>query len=383
MRLGAVTGRRFWKTRRDRITSALLALLLAFLLGFFVLGRGPGTLIWLTGSRLTWLPFVGAGLSWLPAPLDWLPLGAKASGTGLGQTSSGAGPAASGPGSQSPNASSTPTPSHGPGAGAVATPTPRPSAGPTGAPTATPTPAGGIPGFATPTPSGVATATPTPTPIYTYTPNPTPIPTAIPTPTPTPIPTPTPTPFVPVLLYSDNFSSDLALGLLPPSGWTNEPSVLLGGYTVVVDGGNVMRGPAGTTGFPSAIAGSASWTDDTVAADVKVDPTNGHARVIARHQSAGNYYACGLDAGQNLYLGKRVGGTWTTIGSNGYSFNGTTWYHVDFAVQGNSLTCTVNEPGTGHSRTLTATAGDFPAGSIGATGEYGSEYRNFVVTSLP
>ena len=89
MRLGAVTGRRFWRTRRDRVTSALLALLLAFLLGFFVLGRGPGTLIWLTGSRLNWLPFVGAGLSWLPAPLDWLPLGAKASGTGLGQTPSG------------------------------------------------------------------------------------------------------------------------------------------------------------------------------------------------------------------------------------------------------------------------------------------------------
>ena len=77
MRLGAGTGRRFWRTRRDRITSAVIALLLALALGFFVLGRGPGTLIWLTGARLSWLPFVGAGLTWLPVPLDWLPLGAK------------------------------------------------------------------------------------------------------------------------------------------------------------------------------------------------------------------------------------------------------------------------------------------------------------------
>src|ERR1700682_225950 len=62
IRLRGDPGKRFWKPRRDRVTSALLALLIAVLLLFFVLGRGPGTLIWLTGSRLTWLPFVGGGL---------------------------------------------------------------------------------------------------------------------------------------------------------------------------------------------------------------------------------------------------------------------------------------------------------------------------------
>ncbi|MDQ6918087.1 MAG: LamG domain-containing protein, partial [Candidatus Dormibacteraeota bacterium] len=200
------------------------------------------------------------------------------------------------------------------------------------------------------------------------------------------VPTPTPTPYVPVVLYRDNFSSDIALGLLPPSGWTNEPAGLLGlgGYTVGVDAGNnVLKGPGGNTGFPTAVAGSTSWTNYTVSADIKVDPNNGHARVVARHQSAGNFYACGLDAGQQLYLGKESGGTWSTIGSNGYSFDGTTWYHIDFSVQGNSLTCAVTEPGKGHSRTLTASVADFPSGSIGATGEYGAEYDNFVVSSLP
>ena len=188
---------------------------------------------------------------------------------------------------------------------------------------------------------------------------------------------------MPVQLYSDNFSSDLPLGLLPASGWTNEPAPLLnlGGYTVGVDGANVLRST--NAAVPTASAGSTSWTDYTVSADVKVNPSSGRAWVVARHQSAGNFYACGLDAGQNLFLGKQVGGSWSVLGSNGYSYNGTTWYHIDFSVQGNSLTCAVNEPGSGHSRTVTASAADFPSGSIGATGDSGAEYRNFVVMSLP
>ena len=154
----------------------------------------------------------------------------------------------------------------------------------------------------------------------------------------------------------------------------------LGGYVVAVDGGNVLK--SSNSSVPTASAGS-SWTDYTVGADIKVDPNTGQARIVARHQSAGNFYACGLDGGQNLFLGKQVGGAWSTLGSNGYSFNATTWYHIDFSVQGSSLTCAVTEPGSGHSRTLTASATDFPRGSIGVTGAPGAEYRNFVVTSLP
>jgi pectate lyase len=189
---------------------------------------------------------------------------------------------------------------------------------------------------------------------------------------------------VSVLLYSDNFESDLA-ALLPPAGWTNEPSTLLGlfGYTVAVDGTKVLKGPGGNTGFPSAVAGSTSWTDYKVSADIKVDPTSGHARVIARHQSAGNFYACGLDAGGQLTLAKVSGGTRSTISTASYSFSGTTWYHIDFSVQGSALTCTVTESGTARTATLTASSGYFSNGSIGATGEYGAEYDNYTVYSLP
>ena len=165
--------------------------------------------------------------------------------------------------------------------------------------------------------------------------------------------------------------------------WTNESASLLnlGGYVAAVDGGNVLK--SSNAAVPTASAGSTSWADYTVSADVKASPSAGRAQIVARHQSAGNFYACGLDGAQNLYLGKQVGGTWSTLGSNGYSYNATTWYHIDFSVQGNSLTCSVNEPGTGHSRILTATATNFPSGSIGATGDSGAEYDNFVVMSLP
>jgi hypothetical protein len=362
-------GSRLWRTRRDRITSALLALLLALALGFFVLGRGPGTLIWLSGSRLSWLPFVGAGLNWLPIPLDWLPLGAKAASTG-GQPSSGGTPPSGGRASD-PSPAISNAPGASPKPAGTATPTPTAAAHPSTVPSVNPT---ALPA-ATPTPvdPGV-TPGPTPTPTATATPRPTPAPTAT--------PAPTPTPFQPVTLYTDNFSSDLPL--LAPSGWTNEPAVLpgLGGYTVALDGSNVLKGPGGSTGFPAAVTGS-SWTDYKVSADIKVSPTTGSARIVARHQSAGNFYACGLDANQQLVLSRVVGGTWSSLATNGYSFNGTTWYHLDFSVQGNSLTCLVTEPGSGHSRQLTASATDFAAGAIGASGEYGAEYDNFVVTSLP
>jgi hypothetical protein len=192
---------------------------------------------------------------------------------------------------------------------------------------------------------------------------------------------------VPVTLFADNFEANLILPLLPslPSGWTNEPAGLLGlgGYTVAMDGSKVLKGPGGSTGFPAAVAGSSSWTNYKVAADLKVNPTTGSGRIIARHQSAGNFYACGLDANQQLVLSKVVGGTWSTVAVNGYSFNATTWYHIDFSVQGNSLTCLVTQPGSGHSQQLSATATNFAAGSIGASGEYAAEYDNFVVTSLP
>jgi PKD repeat protein len=133
---------------RRNVASSVVALLLALTIMVFILGRGPGTLVWFNGSSPTWLPFAGAGLSWLPF--------------GHGGKTPQPDPTATPPvlpaTSPGPNGSPSPTPS----------PSPSPSVTPTPTPTATPTP----------------TSAPTPTPTSTPGPTPTPTPTATPTPGP-------------------------------------------------------------------------------------------------------------------------------------------------------------------------------------------------------
>jgi PKD repeat protein len=137
---------------RRNVASSVVALLAALTIVVFILGRGPGTLVWFNGSSPTWLPFAGSGLSWLPF--------------GHPQPSSGPTPLPQPPAT-----------SPGPVVGTSPSPSPSPS------PSETPSP--------TPAPSPSTTLTPTPTPAPTPAPTPTP---PAPTPTPTPAPTPTPTP---------------------------------------------------------------------------------------------------------------------------------------------------------------------------------------------
>ena len=52
----------------NRIASGTIALTLVLLVAVFVLGRGPGSLVWMTGQPPKWLPFAGSGMSWVPFP---------------------------------------------------------------------------------------------------------------------------------------------------------------------------------------------------------------------------------------------------------------------------------------------------------------------------
>lgn len=140
------------------------------------------------------------------------------------------------------------------------------------------------------------------------------------------------------------------------------------------------------SGFPVASAGQSAWTNYQVSADIKTNPTDGHARVIARHQSDSYFYACGLDHAENgepakLFLGKLYNGTWYTFATTPYTFSATAWYHIDFAVQGDDLYCQVTDT-TGSHTVLHVVETYFPAGGIGATGEH-AEFDNFVVRPLP
>jgi hypothetical protein len=143
MSIGGRT-RRLLRVHEREITSSAIALLFAVALCLFVLGRGPGSLVWMAGGEqnLKWLPFAGAGVSWLPynESVNWLPYQRNV--------------------------------------GALTTPTPSPSP--------------------TPEPSSEPAAGPTPPPSVG---NPTPVQSAPPPPPPTPPP-------APVVLFADDFSGD-------------------------------------------------------------------------------------------------------------------------------------------------------------------------------
>jgi hypothetical protein len=316
---------RFWDRRRTRMASATGSLILAIAATMFMLGGGPSNVTWLHGARPSWLPF-GGSVSWLP----------------FGHVSAAA-----------------PT-SH---------PSPKPSA--------TPVP---VVASQTPTPAPVVAHTPIPTarPTAAPTARPTAEPTAKPTPTPTPAPTPTPTPTGPApgtILFADNFESD-PLGPAVPN-WTLGPA---SAWSIAADPSHVLA--TSGTNFPTAMAGSMSWTNYRVSADVKTNPVNGHARLIARNNADGYFYACGIDHPGTLFLGKEWGGTWYEFKSTPYAFDATSWYHIDFSVVGNTQTCTVTNSVTKTTATVSDTQTHFASGRAGVTGDTQAEFDNFVVTAL-
>lgn len=305
-----------------RVMTPAAALLLALLVGWLVLGRGPGSIVWMTrGNVPAWLPFAGSGLDWLPfGDARWLPFGAPAP---------------------------KPTPSSRPPAIVIPTfaPTPEPTPPPTPAPTAVPTPR----------PTAVPTPRPAPTPT--------------PTPTPTPKPTPTPTP---AALFSDNFEND-ALNTAP-AGWTLDS----GTWTVTLDGSHVLTNPA-TSAKGVAHAGSATWTDYTVTASVKDGLNTGHARLIARYQNAGTFYFCGLNHELTLGIGVERSGSETTLATQSYTYDPNVFYTISFTVKGTSLTCSISAGGPGATISSTTQPQDPLSGPAGLMAESPDEFDNFVV----
>ena len=320
MRLAA--GRRPAARHLNRVASGILALALSLLLAIFIFGRGPGTLVWMTGQAPSWLPFAGSGLSWLPyAEPKPAPAAAVVA----------------------PSAAPVPTPA------ATLLPTPDPVQ-----------------------PPALAPVIPAPTPVPTPTPTPRPTPRPTPTPARTPTPAPTPTPGA-SNLFSDNFESD-AVGAAPGGGW----SAGSGSWDVLSDGSKVAQVSADGVMYV-ATNGSSTWTDYRVSASVKA-PTSGYAKLVARYQDSSYFYVCGLDNGGTLFLGKLYGGTWYSFSTAGFAYSATSWYQVSFTVVGDSLTCSATDPGNGHSQTVSATESYFSSGPAGLAGSPGAEFDNFTVS---
>lgn len=153
-------------------------------------------------------------------------------------------------------------------------------------------------------------------------------------------------------LFSDDFEDGNS------SGWTTSG----GTWSVATDASRVLR-QSGTSSDARARAGSASWTNYTVAARVKPTAFNGSNRfvaLLARAQSNTSYYYLALRSSNVVELKKLVGGSSTTLASAPVTVTLNTFYTLSITVSGTSLSGRVNN-GT----PLTATDSQFGAGGIG------------------
>lgn len=112
-------------------------------------------------------------------------------------------------------------------------------------------------------------------------------------------------------------------------------------------------------------AGSSTWSDYSVQADVKIDSFNGTNRtyLCGRYGDGNNYYAASLSNsnGGTLEIRKKVGGSATTLSSKtDYPLSTGTVYNVKLELSGSTLNMYVNGI-----LQLTATDSSLSSGAVG------------------
>lgn len=153
-------------------------------------------------------------------------------------------------------------------------------------------------------------------------------------------------------LFSDTFENG-------SGNWT----ATSGTWTVTQDGGsNVYAQTSSSEGRTSA--GSSSWSNYSVQADVKVENFNGSNRtyVAGRYLDGNNFYAASISnsSGGKLELRKKVGGSTTTLATADFAVTTGVWYKIKLELDGSSLKMYVND-----SLQLTASDSALTGGGIG------------------
>jgi hypothetical protein len=176
-------------------------------------------------------------------------------------------------------------------------------------------------------------------------------------------------------LLSDDFEAD-ALGSVP-TGWT----VVGGSWTVQQGSGSdttqvVSQTNATNTGVMELVAGSSSWTNYTVQADVQPSSSPNSITITARRQDANNNYQFLLKNGNQWYLGGRQNGTWFTLAYGSYPYTAGSWYTLKLSVTGTTISGSIN--GT---TVATATDSTFSSGGVSLRTTTAPSYDNVLVTS--
>lgn len=151
---------------------------------------------------------------------------------------------------------------------------------------------------------------------------------------------------------------------------------------MVLDGSHVLEGVNSVdyATIHSTAAGSDSWKDYKITAIVKADNSS-DAKLAARYQDQDNYYACGLESGGRVWLGKRLGGSWFEFDRAVYDHSGG-FYRITYQLVGDNFTCTISKLDGSNAVTLNGSHDTFTSGTVGAVADGVGEFDNIVVTKL-
>ena len=162
------------------------------------------------------------------------------------------------------------------------------------------------------------------------------------------------------VLLADNFDTGLSRWSPVSGRWTSPAAVAYRGAGYAASGSGPER---------VSLAGSASWTDYSVAAWVNLASLNGGLSLLGRVQDSTHYYQLSIERGANgqptWSLTKRDGNTWTTLGSGNISYAAGSWVRLRLTMTGNTLRAEASTDGTTFTLLGTATDGRYASGRIG------------------
>jgi hypothetical protein len=162
------------------------------------------------------------------------------------------------------------------------------------------------------------------------------------------------------VLLADGF--DTGLGQWSPQSgtWTAPSSVAHRG-----------AGYASTGTAPErlTLAGSATWTDYSVAAWVNLTNLTGGLSILGRVQDSTHYYELSIQrnaSGQPAwFLSKRDGATWTTLATGTLAYTAGTWVRLRLTMAGSTVRAEMATDGTVFTLLGTATDTRYTSGGIG------------------
>jgi|GEM_PF-4879532 len=144
------------------------------------------------------------------------------------------------------------------------------------------------------------------------------------------------TPIFAATLFSDTFESYSAF---PQGAWVNATSN--GNWAISTISTKLAKQTTTTSTDYIMTNGPSTWTNYTYASRLQTGSTSATTGILARYSDNNNYYMLALNNG-SVVLKKKVGGTVTTLQSAPFTFDTSTFYTLQLAVNGSAITGSVN-----------------------------------------